>query len=68
MKQNTITRHKPIRLNFERCKTIVGGIDHQWQCDLCDMQSLNAENDGYNFLLANINVFFKICDCYSVEK
>ena len=50
-------------------------MEHETECDysastrpLCDMQSLSTENDGYNFLLVNVNVFFKICNCYSVEK
>ena len=59
MKQYMITQHKPGRLNFERRKTTVGGIDNQWQCDLCDMQSLSANNDSYNFLLVNVDVFSK---------
>ena len=62
LSQNTITLHKPVRTNFERRKTIVSGIDQQWQSDLCDMQNLHAENDGYKFLLVNIDVFFKIRD------
>ena len=68
MKQYAITQHKPGRLNFERCKTIIGGIDNQWQSDLCDMQSLSVNNNGYNFLLVNVDVFFKIRDCCSIEK
>ena len=57
MKQYAITQHKPGCLNFEGRKTIVGGIDNQWQCGLCDMQRLGADNDGYNFLLVNLDVF-----------
>ena len=68
MKQCAVTRHKPGRLNFERCKTIDGGVDNKWQSDLCDMQGLSANNGGFNFLLVNVDVFFKISDCCSVEK
>ena len=57
MKQYEITQHKPGHLNFERCETIVVGIDYQWQCDLCDTQSLSADNNGYDFLLVNADVF-----------
>ena len=39
-----ITRHKPVCLNFERRKTIVGAVNHQWQCDLCNIQNINADN------------------------
>ena len=49
MSQHAITLHKPVRMNFERRKTIVTGIDQQWQSDLCDMQNLQADNDGYKY-------------------
>ena len=68
MSQRTITLHKPVRLKFERRKTIVNGIDQQWQCDLCDIQNLQAYNDGYKYLLVNIDVFSKICICFTAEK
>ena len=57
LSQNTITLHKAVRMNFERRPTIVTGIDQQWQSDLCDIQNLHADNDGYKFLLVNIDVF-----------
>ena len=68
MKQRTITLHKLVRLKFERCKTVTEGIDHQWQNDLCDIQNLQADNNICKCLLVNIDVFFKICDCFSAEK
>ena len=59
MKQDTYTLHKPIRCNFRRNRVIVGGIDHQWQMDLADMQSMQKFNDGYRYLLVCIDVFSK---------
>ena len=32
-KQQTYTLHKPICKKFLRCKTVVDGIDTQWQTD-----------------------------------
>ena len=66
--QRTITSHKPVRLNFEQRKTIVSGIDQQWQCDLCDIQNLHADNDGYKYLLVNIDVFSKFAIVYPLKN
>ena len=68
LSQRTITLHKPVRLNFERRQTIVTGIDQQWQSDLCDIQNLHAENDGYKFLLVNIDVFSKFAIVYPLKN
>lgn len=57
--QDTYTLHKPVRYNFKRRRTIVGGIDHQWQADLIDVQKLKRHNDGYSYLLTVIDVFSK---------
>lgn len=57
--QDTYTLHKPVRRTFPRRKTIVGGIDHQWQADLIDTQRLKKDNDGYNYILTVIDVLSK---------
>ncbi len=57
--QQSYSLHKPARRNFKRNKTIVGGIDRQWQADLADMQGLTKENDGYNYILTVIDIFSK---------
>ena len=59
MKQDTYTLHKPKRRHFRRNRVIVGGIDHQWQMDLADMQCMQKFNDGYRYLLVCIDVFSK---------
>ena len=51
--------HKPVRKRFGRNKTIVAGIDSQWQADLADVKTIADENDGVNFLLTCIDVFSK---------
>ena len=57
--EDTYTLHKPVRRKFLRRRTIVGGIDHQWQADLIDVQKLKKDNDGYVFLLTCIDVLSK---------
>lgn len=58
-KQQTYTLHKPIRRKFVRRKTIVGGIDYQWQADLADVSSMSKFNDKHRYLLCIIDVFSK---------
>ena len=57
--EDTYTLHKPVRRKFLRRRTIVGGIDHQWQADLIDVQKLKKDNDGHVFLLTCIDVLSK---------
>lgn len=57
--QRTYTLHKPIRRKFRRRKTIVAGIDQQWQVDLADLQSLQSHNDQFRYLMCVIDVFSK---------
>jgi transposase InsO family protein len=57
--QDTYTLHRPLRLRFQRNRTIVYGIDDQWQADLVDMQEWRRENHGYAHLLTCIDVFSK---------
>ena len=55
--ESTYTLHKPIRRRFKRRKTIVGGIDYQWQADLANMQHLAKQNNNKKYLLCVIDVF-----------
>lgn len=57
--QDAYTLHKPVRHRFPRRRTIVGGIDHQFQADLIDVKNIKKYNDGYSFLLTCIDVFSK---------
>ena len=57
--QDTYTLHKPVRRKFTRRRVIVGGIDHQWQADLIDVQRLKKDNDGITYLLTVIDVLSK---------
>ena len=58
-KQQTYTLHKPIRRKFVRRKTIVAGIDYQWQGDLADVSNLAKYNNKYRYLFCLIDVFSK---------
>ena len=55
--QDTYTLHKPVRVNFRRNRTVVGGLDEQFQIDLVDLSSISKHNDGYHFLVTCIDVF-----------
>ena len=55
--QKTYTLHKPIRRRFQRRKTIVAGVDQQWQADLADLQALSHQNDQHRYLLCIVDVF-----------
>ena len=57
--QKTYTLHKPIRKRFPRRKTVVAGIDQQWQADLSDLQTLSKFNNNKRYLLCVIDVFSK---------
>lgn len=57
--QRTYTLHKPIRRKFKRRQTVVAGIDHQWQADLADLQSVASYNSPFRYLLCVIDVFSK---------
>ena len=57
--QRAYTYHKPAKKHYLKNKTIVSGIDSQWQADLADMQSLSGENNGIKYLLTCIDVFSK---------
>ena len=58
-KQASYSLHKQARKNFSRNRTVVRGIDQQWQADLADMQSISDDNDGVKYLLTVIDVFSK---------
>ena len=58
-KQLTYTLHKPVQHKFLRARTIVKGIDEQWQADLCDLSMLSEYNDNNTFLLTCIDCFSK---------
>ena len=57
--QDTYTLHKPVRKRFQRRRVIAGGINHQHQLDLIDVQNLKKDNDNISYLLTGIDIFSK---------
>ena len=60
MSQDTYTLHKTPRKHFQRRKTIVSGINDQWQGDLICLPNIKKQNKGYSFILTVIDVFSKV--------
>lgn len=57
--QDAYTLHKPVRRTFKRRRTVVSGLNDQFQADLIDMKSIKSDNDGHSFILTVIDVFSK---------
>ena len=53
----TYTSHKNIKHKFLRRKTIVRGINDQWQIDLISIYNLREQNDNIGYILACIDCF-----------
>ena len=51
------TGHKQIVRKYKKRKTIVKGINHQWQADLIEMQHMKHKNNGKRYILAVIDCF-----------
>jgi len=58
--QDTYTLHKQSYRKFKRNRIYVGGVDHQWEMDLVDMQQHSAYNNGYRYMLTCIDSFSKM--------
>lgn len=56
-KNDVYSLHKPVKRVFTRRKTIVSGIDAQWQCDLMDIKKYKTSNNNQSYLLTCIDVF-----------
>ena len=53
------TLHKPIKYTFTRTKTLVDGIDDEWQVDLVDVSNIAGSNYNHRYILTCIDVFSK---------
>lgn len=53
------TKHLPYRRKFPRSKTITSSPNVQHQVDLLDYQKLASYNDGYKYILVDVDVFSK---------
>ena len=66
--QASYSLHKPARKNLKRNPTVVGGIDHQWQADLADMQAISRFNKGAKYILTVIDIFSKFAWAIPVKN
>ena len=57
MKKRDYTAHRPLHKKYPMKKVIVGGVNIQLQMDLVDMQQWSAENDGYRYILLDVDCF-----------
>jgi transposase InsO family protein len=55
--QATYTLHQTASKRYTTRHYKVSGINHLWQADLADMQSLARENSGHRYILTIIDVF-----------
>lgn len=57
--QDAYTLHRPARWNFKRRPIVVGGILHQVQADLVQLDRLEKYNDGRCYVLTLVDCFSK---------
>ena len=57
--QDVYTLHKPVKKILKRNRIVVLGIDHQWQVDLADLNSLSKSDNGYHYILTCIDILSK---------
>ena len=56
-KQESYSRNKSVKRNFQRGRVIVSGIDDQFDADLASLVYYADENDGFKYLLVVIDIF-----------
>ena len=56
-KQESYSRNKGVKRNFQRGRVIVAGIDDQFDADLASLIYYADDNDGYKYLLVVIDIF-----------
>ena len=62
--QKVYQLHKEVHHKKEYLRTFVGHLGEQIQIDLIDMRKFSARNEGYGWIIAMIDIFFKICIYY----
>jgi len=65
--QYVYSLHKSYKKPREYRKTIVPGIDEQWQAYLVEMKEFSEHNDGYNYLLCVIDCYSKYAWCEKLK-
>jgi len=49
--------HRRVRRNFQRRRTVVSGVDDQWQGDLIDLPNQKIFNNGHTFMVIAVEKF-----------
>jgi len=49
--------HHLVPRNFQRRRTVVSGVDDQWQGDLIDLPNPKMFNNGHTFMLIVVEKF-----------
>ena len=65
--QKTYTRFRASKRGFERRQTYISSIGKQLQMDVVDMSKFEAQNDGYRWIFALIDVFSRFAFCTPVR-
>lgn len=55
--QPTYTLHKTARKKYPTRRYITHTVDEQWQTDLCEVQLIARQNEGYRYILTVIDIF-----------
>ena len=66
--QDAYTLHKKKLQKFSRRKTMVRGMNIQWQLDLVDMIKYARYNSNYKYLLTSIDVFSRYAHAVPLKK
>ena len=56
-KQESYSRNKGVKRNFQRGRVIVAGTDDQFDADLASLIYYADDNDRYKYLLVVIDIF-----------
>ena len=59
--------HKPYKQPKLYRKTMISGIDDQWQADLVEMREFSDSNAGNNYILCVIDCFSKFAWCVQLK-
>lgn len=66
-KNETYSVQKPVRINFDRNRVIVKGIDDQWDGDLASMENVSKYNDGVKYLLVLIDIYSRYLNIRKIK-
>ena len=64
---DTYTLFKPARRRFDRSRTIVGGIDQEYEMDLADLSKWKKYNGNYFYILVAIDAFSRFLFTYPLK-